>query len=115
MLSHIGFLKHPLRNIVATIFFISHKLLRWLSPFFMITLFVSNAYLLSVDGAFVLLFFFQAAFYLLAVIGAMIPGLREYTFIYVPYYFSTVNAAFFVGFWKHLFGVQKVTWSRVDR
>lgn len=115
VLRHIGFLKHPLRNIVATTFFISHKLLRWLSPFFMIALLVSNAYLLSVGGAFVLLFFFQVVFYLLAMIGAMVPGLRERTFIYVPYYFSTVNAAFFIGFWKHLLGAQKVTWSRVDR
>ncbi|MCF6218073.1 MAG: glycosyltransferase family 2 protein [Gammaproteobacteria bacterium] len=115
ILRHIEFLKRPFSNITATIFFISHKFLRWLSPFFMITLFVSNAFLLAEGKFFTLFFFFQVAFYFLAVIGALLPSLRERTVVYIPYYFSAVNAAFFIGFWKNLLGTQKVTWSRVDR
>ncbi len=115
VLRHIEFLRRPFSNIVATTFFISHKLFRWLSPFFMMALLASNAYLLTVDSFFVLSFFLQMFFYSLAIVGIFVPSLRERTFIYVPYYFLAVNAAFFVGFWKNLFGTQKVTWSRVDR
>ena len=115
MLMHIEFLKKPFSNITATVFFISHKLLRWLSPFFLISLFVSSAYLLQTNDYISLFFLLQIAFYLLSIVGALVPGLRENTAIYMPYYFSAINAAFFVGFWKHLLGAQNVTWTRVDR
>ena len=114
VLRYIEFLRRPFKDVKATLFFVSHKLLRWFSPFFLISLFFTSALLMS-SAVFALFLWLQIALYGLALIGLFFPRLRERTLVYVPYYFVAMNAAFFVGFWKYLFGMQKVTWNRVDR
>ncbi len=114
MLKYMGFLKRPLRYFKATFFFVSHKLLRWLSPFFLLSLL---AYSLYNSGSLIIDIFFwlQFIFYGLAMLGLLVPVLRDKTIVYVPYYFSAMNIACFIGFWRYLFGTQKVTWNRVER
>ncbi len=114
VIRYIEFLKQPHKNIKATLFFVSHKLLRWLSPFFLITLFVVST-LLAENILFSIFLWLQIMLYGLALVGAVFPQLRERTLVYIPYYFVAMNAAFFLGFWKYLLGLQKVTWNRVDR
>jgi len=60
-----GWIKHPL----VSWSLLSHKLLRWLIPFFMVSAFVSN--LLIIESGFVYraAFLAQAAFYVLALVG----------------------------------------------
>ena len=114
VLKYLSFLKQPFKHFKATFFFVSHKLLRWLSPFFLLLLLGCSAYSsesLVID----ILFWMQVSFYGLAVVGYLIPALRDRTAIYIPYYFAAMNLACFIGFWRYLFGMQKVTWSRVER
>ncbi len=114
VLKYMEFLKQPVKYSKAAFFFVSHKLLRWLSPFFLLSLLGFSIYS---DGSLVIDVFFwlQFVFYGLAIIGLLIPALRNRMIVYIPYYFSAMNIACFVGFWRHLFGIQKVTWSRVER
>jgi len=114
VLKYIDFLKRPFKDIKVTLFFVSHKLLRWLSPFFLIVLFFANVLLVD-SGVFAVFLWLQFMLYGLALVGVFFPRLRGHTLVYVPYYFVAMNAACFIGFWKNLLGTQKVTWNRVDR
>ena len=59
---------NPLRYPLTALGLISHKLLRWLTPFFLGIIFVSNA-LLALAGRGILLWWLQVAFYLSAFVG----------------------------------------------
>ncbi len=59
---------NPLRFPLTALGLLSHKLLRWLTPFFMAAVFVSNT-LLALRGQFILLWSLQAVFYLSALVG----------------------------------------------
>ena len=114
VLKYLDFLKQPFKHVKATFFFVSHKLLRWLSPFFLLLLLGTSA--CSSESLVINVFFWmQISFYGLAVVGYFIPALRDRTAVYIPYYFSAMNMACFIGFWRYLFGMQKVTWNRVER
>ena len=114
VLKYLDYLRHPLSFKCIFFFFISHKLLRWLTPFFMIMAFFSNLLLLD-EPEYKLLFLVQTVFYALAVAGYLFMKTRNILIIYVPYYFVMMNIAFLVGFFKNLFREQKVTWNRVER
>jgi len=85
-----GAIMHPIYSIVL----LSHKIGRWLTPFFMIIAIISNLFLLTDDMLFVVFFGAQFTFYALAFAG--------YLGLPVPYSgqaysFLLANAAFFVG------------------
>ena len=93
----------------------SHKVLRWLIPFFMLALLVSNLFLL--DGAFYkITMALQAAFYAMAALAWLgeKANLRLSIFS-IPLYFSTVNIASVVSMYKTLKGFKAVTWETVRK
>ena len=95
--------------------FISHKILRWLTPHFMILAFVSNFLLLFYNSYF-LIFAFQLLFYFLALIGWLNrtkPNISN--IFYVPMYFVVMNYALFLGFLKYVKGDQGVNWKKAKR
>jgi cellulose synthase/poly-beta-1,6-N-acetylglucosamine synthase-like glycosyltransferase len=94
--------------------FISHKILRWLGPFFLLSLLITNLFLLG-TSSYRLLFGSQMLFYLLAAVGFAIKALRRNFIVYLPYYFCVVNLAAMQGFLRFLFNGQKAMWSKVDR
>jgi cellulose synthase/poly-beta-1,6-N-acetylglucosamine synthase-like glycosyltransferase len=90
----------------------SHKILRWLVPFFMIVLFTSNALLANLPfyhGALLL----QIAFYLLTVSALVIPLQRLWKPLGVPLYFCTLNAAALLSVFEILRGKKYVVWETV--
>lgn len=90
---------------------VSHKLLRWFAPFFLICLAGSSIYLWS--GPFYLIVaLLQLFFYALALIGWLTKG-RGSRFLYLPYYFCVVNLAAFLGLLKSLGGSLSSTWQTV--
>jgi cellulose synthase/poly-beta-1,6-N-acetylglucosamine synthase-like glycosyltransferase len=104
--------------------YVSHKLLRWLAPFFLIGLFISNLLLFLKP----LLLYkaglsAQIIFYILAILGWLkIPILSgkwrkvsNNVIFAVPSYFCILNAAAFVGFLKGMLNKQQVTWRKADR
>lgn len=91
---------------------ISHKLLRWLVPFFLIGLLVTNFALLGQHSVYLVLVTVQTIFYGLAMIGALMrkrQGLRIP--IYMPFYFCLVNIASLRGIFESYQGKTYTSWS----
>ncbi|MFH1898226.1 MAG: glycosyltransferase family 2 protein [Candidatus Desantisbacteria bacterium] len=89
--------------------YISHRLLRWLLPFFLIALFVSNCFV--IDSMMLRIFLgCQGVFYLLALIG-LITGTKTKLFA-IPFYFCMVNFGALIGFFRWLTKSQQVMWKK---
>lgn len=90
-------------------FFLSHKAARLVVPFAMIALAVSNVFLLGhpfYDAAFLA----QASFYAAVLLGALLPAAPR--LLRLPYYFSLINAAAFLGVYYALIARDKLLWKR---
>jgi hypothetical protein len=90
---------------------VSHKLLRWMAPFFLIGLAVSTTLLWS-DVLYRVAGLLQLSFYALGLIGWLTKG-KGPRFIYLPYYFCVVNLASFLGLLKSSGGSLSSTWQTV--
>ncbi|MFH1198738.1 MAG: glycosyltransferase family 2 protein [Candidatus Omnitrophota bacterium] len=105
---------NPLRGPAALAYW-SHKLLRWVGPFLLISAFVANAFLLG-QTAYKIIFIFHACFYLLALLGSFKNFTQRNQPIFkIPYYFVYMNAALFYGFLKFISGTKMVTWEKTQR
>jgi cellulose synthase/poly-beta-1,6-N-acetylglucosamine synthase-like glycosyltransferase len=96
--------------------FVSHKLLRWLAPFFLAATFVLST-VLAVRGGAVwrLALLLQLAFYGLALagrLGARGPLRRAAS---LAHYFVSMNLALAVGLWRFVRGTQQAAWERTER
>ncbi len=87
---------------------VSHKLLRWLTPFFLAVMLLANI-LLSLHGDWKLLCALQLAFYMAAIIGWLRArkGAPAWVFAY-PFSFCLANVGFLLGMFKVMRG-QKIT------
>jgi len=92
--------------------FVSHKVLRWLAPFFMIAAFLSNA-LVYAQPMFRVIFWGQVLFYLLALLGW---GIELLGWTWKParmiFYFCFANATALGGFVRYVTGSQSVLWAK---
>lgn len=89
-------------------FFICHKAFRLLVPFAMIVAFVLNIFLLA-HPVYQVLFAGQVVFYVLALLGWRVrlsPKL-----LMIPYYFTMINAAAFLGVYYVLTGMKRMPWK----
>jgi hypothetical protein len=91
---------------------ISHKVLRWMVPFFMVGAFLATVMARGCDWVRCVLYL-QAAFYLLALVSTMIPVHRLGKVLGIPLYFCTMNAAALVGIFQVLRGRKYVVWQTV--
>jgi cellulose synthase/poly-beta-1,6-N-acetylglucosamine synthase-like glycosyltransferase len=95
--------------------FIGHKLLRWLSPFFLLLAFIVNLFLLS-QPIYLATFLGQCAFYATAIVGMTLRGNGILTKLARTIsLFCSVNAALLVGFVRWATMPQTGTWQRTDR
>lgn len=92
----------------------SHKILRWLSPVFLLMLYLCSIPMLDIFSI-RLFFLLQNGFYFLAVIGMLSSRARKFGPIYISYYFCAINVALLFGLIKAITNSQKVTWDRVER
>lgn len=93
---------------------ISHKILKWLAPWFLAITFCSNALLLSIP-LYKLLFTLQCVFYFVAFLAAAVPFLRKVHVFYIPYYFCVVNYAAILGLRRFILHDERVLWEKVER
>jgi len=93
---------------------ISHKVLRYGVPFFLIAAFLSNLLLVGSSEIYTLAFVGQSGFYLAAVIGWACDrlGLRIGPLGF-PYYFALTNTASLIAFLKFMRGEAHVVWEPV--
>lgn len=111
-LGRLGWLFSP-RYAFMAFQFLSHKLLRWLAPLFMILTWFSNLALRSIP-LYRWLFWGQTLFYFLALIGGLLAmmgwRLRPLWFVF---YFCFANLTALGGLWRYLTGAQTNLWKKV--
>lgn len=104
---------NPFRFGFFTVQVLSHKLLRWLIPVFMLGALCANIFLLHSPFYF-LTAAAQASFYVLAAIGWLQSRRPEIARVfYVPYYFCLVNYASLLGILSYYRGQSFTTWQTV--
>jgi cellulose synthase/poly-beta-1,6-N-acetylglucosamine synthase-like glycosyltransferase len=92
----------PLRFPLTAIGLVSHKLLRWLTPFFLATVLISSA-LTAVQGEYSVLWWVQVGFYLSALIGWRLAGKQRPAWVFsYPFSFCLANVGFLLGIVKAL-------------
>lgn len=106
---------NPFRYGFVSFQLFSHKILRWSVPFFMVSLFVSNLFLIGrpfYDFFLVL----QTLFYGMALAGWAGERLDvKFKLFSIPLYFSTVNLASFLSLYRVLKGYKAVTWETLRK
>lgn len=112
-------LLNPLKYPSFAYKFLSHKIVRWLSPALLGISAGTNAILAIRDRhpVYLLTLTAQIAFYGAAGIGYLRDrrGKTSPTPIHVPYYFVLSNYGMLVGLWNFLRGENIVTWDTADR
>jgi cellulose synthase/poly-beta-1,6-N-acetylglucosamine synthase-like glycosyltransferase len=98
----------------ARVAFISHKLLRWVLPFLLIGVLVTNLFLVRLHAFYVLTLAAQFLFYLWASLGAVLRN-RAVTIpgALIGYFVVAMNLAFLVGFFRCFTRRGETTWQRV--
>lgn len=98
--------------------FISHKILRWMGPFFMVKMILGLlilSFLNNITGQ-VLLLFFVCLWFLLPVMDALLSrmGINWYP-LRTLRYFLVMNIALLAGFFKYLKGIKNNVWQPTKR
>jgi cellulose synthase/poly-beta-1,6-N-acetylglucosamine synthase-like glycosyltransferase len=93
---------------------VSHKVLRWLSPFFVTAALICSIALAPTSPWYVGALAVQIGLLLLGVAGCS-RTMRRLQLIAIAHYFCLVQAAAAVGFLRGLTGRQSVLWKRFDR
>jgi cellulose synthase/poly-beta-1,6-N-acetylglucosamine synthase-like glycosyltransferase len=91
---------NPVRFPLTALSLISHKLLRWLTPFFLAAVLVCNT-LLILRGQFILLWWLQAVFYLSALVGWELARKQRPAWVFgYSFSFCLANVGFLLGMVK---------------
>lgn len=103
----------PLDSLTCLAFF-SHKVLRWILPFFLMGLLLSNAVLLGREP-YTFAFVCQIAFYFAALVGLTFHGKSPVVKVAsLCYYLVAIHLAFAVGFVRLLLGRDQDLWHKVN-
>jgi cellulose synthase/poly-beta-1,6-N-acetylglucosamine synthase-like glycosyltransferase len=106
---------NPFKGMLA-LAYVSHKVLRWFGPFFLLAMWAASAALSARHPLYGGAFAVQTAFYALAVAGlAFQQKGRSSRLLALPLYFSTVNLALLLGFFRLLSGRQQTQWAATRR
>ena len=107
-------LLHPRHGWVCFTF-LSHKILRWLCPFFLIGALATTFPLIQYP-AFMALLVVQVAFYCGSLLASYLPTRPRFLrYLKLGTMFTMMNAGLLVGFFRWLFWEQNGTWSRTER
>lgn len=104
---------NPLKFPVASFQLISHKVLRWAVPIFMILIFISNIIALKDPNNFVvILMILQLIFYGSAWVGYLLEKIgKPVRLLGIPLYFTIVNFASLVAIYKTLTSELDAVWE----
>lgn len=94
---------------------LSHKLIRWLVPFFMISTLISNILIININPIYLYILYAQAAFYTLFIVGMLSEKLSDIILIKIPKYFTMVNISILVAWFKFLRGDRQTLWNPSKR
>jgi cellulose synthase/poly-beta-1,6-N-acetylglucosamine synthase-like glycosyltransferase len=110
-ISNIGELFNPLKYGLFSLQLVSHKMLRWLAPFFLIALFTANLFLLS--GVFYrVTMAVQVILCLLGLAGFFLDRKDVNIKIFsIPLYFMVVNLAALNAWYNFILGEKMIKWD----
>jgi cellulose synthase/poly-beta-1,6-N-acetylglucosamine synthase-like glycosyltransferase len=115
-------LLNPFKYGILSFQYISHRVLRWtLAPFGLLVILLCNIALVAIRGTgiadlYTWLLGFQVLFYLLALAGWIMEERNiKIKLLYVPYYFTIMNVAVYLGLARYLKKQQTVNWERAKR
>ncbi len=105
----------PIWKPVAFCFF-SHKVLRWLTPFFMLLALIFSAILAFKSNLYYIILLFQGSLIFLSFVDIFLDkmGLHIKLIRFVRYFY-TMNIALLIGFFYYLSGVEKGIWEPTKR
>ena len=114
-LAYVKSLLNPVRYSFVSFQLISHKVLRWLIPFFLVIIFVSNAMILD-NTFYKLLFIAQVVFYLSALFAWVMEKYgKKIKFLFLPLYFCVVNIASLRAMFNLIKGRKMAVWETVRK
>lgn len=90
---------------------ISHKLFRWLVPWFLLAGYGGTLELASGSAVFALLAAGLSLFFLAAMAAFLVPKLRSKVLFKIPLFFCVTNLAVLIAWIKYLSGQRAVTWN----
>jgi len=106
---------NPFKYGFYSIQIISHKLLRWLVPYFLTIIFTTNILLLSKGWIYLAFFLAQLFFYLLALAVHFRPQLNNNLVSKISYFFALTNLSILVSWYKYYAGERFVLWEPTKR
>lgn len=95
--------------------FLSHKVLRWFTPFFLILLLITSALLASTSPFYYTIAAFYVVFILLGGVGILFSQSKWIGPLKYPGHFIHMNMALLKGFYVYLKGVQSNAWEPTKR
>ena len=96
--------------------FISHKVLRWLCPFFLLGVSAANLFLVRQGGLFIYAPLVQIALYSIALLGHFLSHRSIVGRVMrLATMFTAMNAALLVGFFRWATARQQAAWERTAR
>ena len=103
---------NPFKYTLNSFKLISHKIIRWLVPVFMMIVFLSNLTLLD-NRFYYTIFQLQSLFYVLALFGFILDMVKlpKFKVFFIPYYFCVVNLAALYGICKYVMGKRDMAWT----
>lgn len=96
-----------------TIQVLSHRVLRWHIPIFLILLALTNIILVHVNMFYKIFLLLQISFYFSAFLGYIVKKNTKNILFYIPYYFVMVNIASLIGVIRAYKGNVPATWETV--
>lgn len=90
---------------------VSHKLMRWLTPWFLLAFFLLSALIATYSWFYALVFVAQLGFYGIALSAHFLPHLQSLTLFKLVYFFVQVNVALIDASIKFLAGQRMTTWK----
>jgi cellulose synthase/poly-beta-1,6-N-acetylglucosamine synthase-like glycosyltransferase len=108
-------LLNPFRYGFFAVEVLSHKLARWLVPFFLLAILASSALLAVGSPFYLVLFVAQVAFYGLAALGLVLPAVARSLPARIAVYFTAVNVATLTAWLKFASGTRQEIWAPSQR
>lgn len=108
-------LLNPVRYPTFSLFLLSHKIMRWWVPIFLVILLATNFFILD-EMVYRIFLILQASFYLSALFAYLgVKMLAELSIVRVALYFTVSNAAILVAWIKYFRGVRQEIWGPSKR
>ncbi|MFH1642291.1 MAG: glycosyltransferase family 2 protein [Nanoarchaeota archaeon] len=115
-LLHMKTLLNPFKHAFVSFQLLSHKVLRWLIPIFLIILYISNFNLIEKNTFFFAFFFLQTSFYLVALLSFFLDFLKIRIKIFsLPLYFCLINLASISALIRIIFQEKDITWETIRK